>query len=168
MSKPVGHSDKDCCCKKEKEEGTKVLLKCGTPTYTPLPAIVIPPITDSVTSIEVASLELDTSKFCNPCIKFDFTCNIIVPVDLILSLTFQIYRECKNKTRVGSAFIFSQTIEVLDASTFSFFVCDCDACSDGCCTYTVEATPNITIQLGSSITNATLSALVVENDHRHC
>ena len=182
MSKCNCHEEKEVCCKKEKEvcckkekevccrkEGTPVLLKCGCPKSVTLPVLALGGLLPT-TGITVSTVNVNTEDFCDPCIKFEFASNvnITVGVGLPITLNFQVFKICKNQFTpipVGPTFTFSQILSVLGSNTFSFFVCDCDACPDDCCTYSVVVTvATLGVALASSITNATLSALVVEGD----
>jgi len=60
---------------------------------------------------------------------------------------------------------FSRLVAITDANTFTFFVCDCDLCNDDCCTYSVVATVAGVATVGvTAINNATLAAIIVDND----
>lgn len=172
-SKSHCKEEKEVCCKKEfkkDKEGTKVLLKCGTPGSVTLPVLavgtVFTPITFTATTVTI-----DTCDFEDPCIKFEVTSNIntTVAVGLPFSLNYQIFRICKNQFApipVGPTFTFSRAISVVESNAFTFFVCDCDVCPDDCCTYSVVVTVTaLPIAEVASITNATISALVVEDNH---
>lgn len=167
MSRPHcnddSHKEIDCC-RKHKE--TEVLLKCGTPGSITLPVITVAPA-----SFPLTSLTLNTAGLCNPCIKFEFASNIITPATAVVTINFQIFKLCRNQltpTPVGGVWTFSRILNVGGSDTFTFIVCDCDVCPDDCCTYSVVATlPVINVGI-TTITNATLSALVVENNCHCC
>ena len=173
------HEEKEVCCKKEKEvcfkkeeEGTKVVLKCGNPGSVILPVLLIPLVTPL--TFTVSQVTVNTEDFCDPCIKFEVASNVnvTVGVGLPIALNFQIFRNCKNQfipIPVGPIFTFSRVVSVLESTAFSFFVCDCNVCPDDCCTYTLVMTvPTLGVGIGASVTNATISALVVENDCHSC
>ena len=158
------------CCKKEKheEKGTKVILKCGNPGSVSVP--VRNAGTDPLPTFTVTTVSVDTSKFCDPCIKFEVTSNInITTTGGSIALNFQIFKICRNQFApipVGPIFTFSRVGTVVESNAFSFFVCDCNTCPDDCCTYSVVVTATtLSTGLVSSITNATISALVVEDTH---
>lgn len=94
------------------------------------------------TSATVATITIDTSEFCNPCTKLEFTSNII-GVFFIGNVNFQIYKNCNQQQSIPIGSVFSYQVTVLAdaiADDFSFFICDCDSCSKGCCTYSVVVT----------------------------
>lgn len=171
MSRPYDHDA--CGCKKEKEdfkkkeECTKVLLKCGSPSSVPLPVIDLD-ILGLSPDILITSVAVDTSGFRNPCIKFEFSSNLVVTVaTLALNLTFRIFKQCNNQTTpVGTPYTLAVPLGAAYATPVSFHICDCNVCPDECCTYTMVATSATSIILGGSINNAVLSALVVENDNK--
>ncbi|MBX4266233.1 DUF4489 domain-containing protein [Clostridium estertheticum] len=179
MSKGNWQEEKECGCKREKEEcrkkekkeeGTKVLLKCGTPSSRALPIIAVGALGTPGASFTVTTLALDTSEFHDPCIKFEFAANVVNTLGIVLDLSFQIFRQCKNQftpTPVGPAYsVAIPVVGVAYTLPVSFFACDCDLCPDDCCTYTVVATTGVAITVGGFINNAALSALVVENENK--
>jgi len=175
MSKGHCQEEKEVCCRKEKEvchkeeEGTKVVLKCGNPGSVALPVLLVPLVTPL--TFTVATVTVNTSDFEDPCIKFEVASNIniTVGVGLPITLNYQIFRNCRNQFTpipVGPIFTFSRALSVLESDAFSFFVCDCDVCPDDCCTYSLVVTvPTLGVGLGASISNASISALVVEGNH---
>ncbi|MCB2292212.1 DUF4489 domain-containing protein [Clostridium algoriphilum] len=184
MSKGNWQDEKDCGCKKEKEDCRKkekedeVLLKCKTGFPVTIPFSLTTP-----TSFTLNTLTLKIERFCNPCIKFEFASNIVT-TDAEVTLEFQILKQCRRQTTptaIGPVWIFSRTPIAIDpalpvgntgADAFTFIVCDCDceddSCFDECCTYTVVVTATETGAAGTTvINNPTFSALVVENKC-HC
>ncbi len=156
--------EEDYCCEEKccHDKGTRALVKCGSPSSASLPLGTLAGAT-----FNVGTLTLDTRKFKNPCIKFDFSSNISTTA-AVLTLNFQIFKQCKNQfnpTPVGAIWTFSRLVAVTDSNTFSFVVCDCDGCNDDCCTYTVVATVAGVATVGvTAINNATLSATVVDSN----
>lgn len=153
-----------CCCDCEKTKflaPNRSTLKCGCPG-----AVSLPVATLAGTSFTVATVTVDTKGFRKPCIKFEFASNIVTTA-AILTLNFQIFKQCKNQLvpiPVGPVWTFSRLVIISSSDTFSFLVCDCDICDTECCTYTVVATVAGVATIGvTSINNATLSALVVDN-----
>lgn len=73
------------------------------------------------TSVPAATIILDTSKFCNPCIIFEFTSNIIGTL-FQGTLNFQLYRSCNNQIPIpiGPQFSFTQSIPAVFANMFTF------------------------------------------------
>jgi hypothetical protein len=154
------HDDRDRDRDKKNQE---VALKCSAPG-----SVAIPILADPGSTFTPTSLTVNTKKFCDPCTKLEFTSNITLPVGFLGTLSFQIFKQCRNQftpVPVGPAFTFARTVALVvgESSTFSFFVCDCDTCNDDCCTYSIVITNQTAILLGATITNATLSALTVEN-----
>ena len=171
-SNSKGHyeEEKECGCKKRKEEGTPVLLKCKTGFPVTIPSTLPTP-----TSFTLNTLTLRTEKFCNPCIKFEFASNIIT-TDAEVTLEFQIFKQCKKQltpTAIGPVWIFSRPAATTAADAFSFIVCDCecedDSCFDECCTYTVVVTVTEDGAAGTTVINIpTFSLLLVENENNKC
>jgi hypothetical protein len=149
-------------CRRHPEPG-KALLRCATGGVGPLPIIT----TALARPIPVVSVTLDTTKLCNPSVLLTFTGQINLPVGVLVNLNFIINKSCDGGApiQVGGTFTFATLVTVLEAETFAFQFCDHDPCP-GCCTYTVElsTTSLIDITPGTTVTNATLSALAVEED----
>jgi hypothetical protein len=170
------HSDNDCDpCEKECKP-SKVMLKCGNPSS----ATITVPTTGTAVGTPVTSLTVNTSHFCNPCLKLEFTSNIstaTTAVILTATLTFQVFKQCVNQFQpiaIGPQFTFSRTAAAAallsTTDTFTFFICDCDNCFNDCCTYTVIATPTVAVAGGGTITvaNATLAAIIIDNTNQCC
>ena len=70
------------CCEEKKcvLRPNRTFMKCSVPVTT-----TIPMTTASGTTFNLANLNIDTSKFHKPCIKFEFTSNILTAAG---SLTF--------------------------------------------------------------------------------
>ena len=156
--------DCDCKCYCECERcrtlaPNRTTLKCGCPG-----AVTLPLATVAGTNFTVATVTVDTKGFRKPCIKFEFASNIITTA-AVLSLNFQIFKQCKNQlVPVGPVWTFSRLVAVTESDSFTFFVCDCDICDAECCTYSVVATVAGVATVGvTSVNNATLSAIVVDN-----
>lgn len=165
-----GNDNLGDCFKKtkeiEKKKEAEVLLKCGTS----FPATVLA-TTPTGTNITLSTLTLNTSHFCDPCIKFEFASNIVTTA-AIATINFQIFRLCKyqiSPTPIGAIWTFATTVATTDARTFTFILCDCDFCpEDDCCTYSVVATVIDSEEGTVAINNPILSALVVEDQHHRC
>ncbi len=121
---------------------------------------------DIGTTVPAATITLDTSKFCNPCIMLEFSSNIIGTL-FQGTINFQLFRTCNNQLPipVGPQFYFSRPIPAFLAEMFSFFICDCDLCSNECCTYSVVVSAGgSTPVIGNvGIFAARLAAIVVDN-----
>ena len=153
---------------RDRKPQAQVALKCSAPG-----SVTIPVLADPGSTFTPTSLSVNAAKFCNPCTKLEFTSNITAPVGFIGTLSFQIFKQCRNQftpVPVGPAFTYSRTVALVvgEANTFSFFICDCDSCNDDCCTYSVVITNLTAITLGATITNATLSALTVSETSKCC
>ena len=158
--------DCDCKCYCECERcralaPNRTTLKCGCPG-----AVTLPLATIAGTNFTVATVTVDTKGFRKPCIKFEFASNIVTTA-AVLSLNFQIFKQCKNQLvpiPVGPVWTFSRLVAVTESDSFTFFVCDCDICDDECCNFSVVVTiESLETQGGITVNNATLSAIVVDN-----
>src|SRR5699024_8293852 len=130
----------------------------------------IPVATVVGTTVTPTSLTLDTSCICNPCVKLEFTSNIIATA-FIGSISFQVFKQCSNQftpVPVGPSFTYQRLVEVTGSDTFSFFICDCDSCHNDCCTYTVVATVNAVTVGVLNINNATLGAVAACKSNKCC
>ncbi len=155
----------------------EVLLKCKTSNSATVTAN-----TDDEVTRRIATLTLNTDKFCIPCIKFEFSTNVIITGDTAntrgATINFQLFRLCRRETvatPIGNEWTFSGGFfppARTTADVVTFIVCDCDCdcdcIKDDCCTYFIEATI-IADAAGASpgsatvtFNNSTLSALVVE------
>lgn len=166
------YENKECrepkyCCEEKKcvLRPNRTFLKCSTPITTNIPMT-----TESGTSFNLGNLNIDTRKFHNPCIKFEFSSNILTAAGS-LTLKFQIFKQCKfqpTSIPIGPEWIFSRLgSSVGENDSFTFPVCNCDSsCDDECCNYSVVVTiGSLETQSGIIINNATLSALVVDNPY---
>ena len=153
-----------CSCERPKKflKPNRTILKCGSQGGVSLPAL-----TAAGSTFTLASVTVDSKNVKRPCIKFEFASNIVTTA-AVLTLNFQLFKQCKNQITalpVGPIWTFSRTVAITDSNTFTFFVCDCDFCSDDCCTYSVVATVAGVATVGvTAINNATLAALIVDND----
>jgi hypothetical protein len=170
------HFDDDCDpCKKEHKQ-SKVLLKCGTPGF----AAIAIPTTGTAVGTAVTSLAVNTSQFCNPCLKLEFASNITTATTVAIltaTITFQVFKQCANQFQpvaIGPTWTFTRTTVTAaplgTSDTFTFFICDCDSCFNDCCTYTVVATPTVAAAGGGTVNvaNATLSAIIIDNTNQCC
>ena len=149
-------------CKDKEYHSNHTFLKCSVPNTTNIPMD-----TASGTSFNLTNLNIDTSKFHNPCIKFEFAGNVLTAAGTLI-FNFQIIKQCKYQPAsfpIGPVWTFSRLASsVGENDTFTFPVCDCDICDDECCNYSVVVTvESLETQGDIVINNATLSALVVEN-----
>jgi hypothetical protein len=140
----------------------EAILRCNTGGLGPLPII------NTVLSrpLPVVSVNVDTTKLYKPSVLLTFTGQINMPLGVSVTLNFIVNKVCENGTsqQIGGTFTFATLAAALEAETFAFQLCDLDSCDD-CCTYTVEVSTTSIIDIvpGLTITNATLSALAVEN-----
>ncbi|SCJ77389.1 Uncharacterised protein [uncultured Eubacterium sp.] len=154
------------CCEEKKcvLSPNRTFLKCSAPLTTNIPMA-----TDADTTFNLANLNIDTSKFHDPCIKFEFASNILTSAGS-LTFNFQIFKQCKYQATdfpIGPVWTFSRLASsVGENDVFTFPVCDCDVCEDECCNYSVIATiESLETQGDIVINNATLSALVIDNPY---
>ena len=155
--------------REREEERCQALVKCGCPNSVQIPALSV---LGSTAELTLATLTLDTSCFCDPNIKLDFTSNVVATVAAFLgTIDIQIYKQCRGQlTRVPIGPTWNiGSLAALSSTTFSFFICDSDSCLDECCTYTAVATVNAiaAVALGTSINNATLAATVTCKSNCH-
>lgn len=132
------------------------IVKCGAPGSS-----IIPLATPVGSTFTPASLTLNTCGICDPCTKIEVTSNLTT-VAFTGAVSFQVLKQCRNQftpVPVGPAFTYSQLVAITDATTFTFFVCDCDSCDNDCCTYTLVATVTTIIAGTLTISNATLGAI---------
>lgn len=118
------------------------------------------------TSLPAATITLDSCESCNSCKIFEFSSNIIGTL-FQGTLNFQLYRYCNNQPPIpiGPIFSFVQSIPTFSANMFSFFVCDCNSCSNDCCTYSmVVTTGGSSPMIGNvGVFAARLAAIVSDN-----
>lgn len=162
MSK--GNLDDDHKHTRTKHETNQVSLKCGEPG-----SALLNDTTLAGTTVTTAAITIDTSEFCNPCTKLEFTSNII-GTGFVGSLNFQVFKFCDNgiPTPIGPQFNFVETVPSINANTFRFFICDCDSCLKGCCTYTVVVTAGTVITNNVGVFAARLVAITVDNPEHCC
>lgn len=151
-----------CKCEKPRMlKPNRTMLKCGCSG-----SLTLPVATLAGTTYTVATTHIDTRGFKKPCIKFEFASNINTTA-AVLTLNFQIFKQCKGQLvplPVGPVWVFSRIVAVTEGNTFTFFVCDCDLCDEECCNYSVVATVAGLATVGiTTVSNATLSAIVVDN-----
>lgn len=146
------------CCKCQKPG--KSILNCGCGGVGPLSVISAP----LNSPIPVASTSIDTRCMECPRVLLHFTAQINLPAGATATLNFIISRtdKCGCPQNIGGTFTFTTTTTALASESFSFQYCDCNPCPD-CTTYTVELDPAEVTVAGVTITNATISALAVEN-----
>jgi hypothetical protein len=142
---------------KKEEKDCKTIIKCGSPSSTAIPVIAA-----AGTTFTLASLNLNTSRLKDPCIKLEFASNFVTTAAFAGAFSIQVFKQCGNQFTpipIGPSWALG-SLAALSATTFSFFVCDCDSCFNDCCTYTVVATVTTAIAAGTlTINNATLGAI---------
>lgn len=138
----------------------RTYLKCSKPQTLSLPTETL-----VGTAYTVAVVDLDTSGFCNPCIYFDFTSNIVTTA-AVLDINFQIFKQCGRQAvpiAVSPIWRYSAILPLTASDSFTFGSCRCDVCSEKCCSYYVRITVMGVATVGiTSINNMTLSAFVAE------
>lgn len=152
-------SSRECCS----TEGGKSILRCGSANAGPLPILGTQGLIPSL-PVPVGSVTIDTCDLCKPSVLITANLLINTPAALLSSLTFRIVRCADGCSQsVGGSFTFSDAIEALSSSSFTFSFCDCSSCNEkGCVTYSVEVTSATLLQAGTTI-GGTISALAVEN-----
>lgn len=149
-------------CRNRHPRPGEAILRCSTGGLGPLPII------NTVLSrpLPVVSVNVDTTRMCNPSVLLTFTGQVNLPLGISVTLNFVVNKTCEGGAprQIGGTYTFSTLATVLEAESFAFQLCDTDTCED-CCTYTVEVSTTSIIDIvpGLTITNATLSALAVEN-----
>lgn len=164
-------NDKHVPCSKVHLEPSHVISKCGN-----IQSTVLGGSSNNIATATVASVSVNTSCLRNPCKILEFTGNIIVPtITANVTLNFQIYKNCTNEFQripVGSPWTFLTPVTTSDM--FTFFVCDCNTCSDECCNYIVEvnatglANNETGVTTTVTINAATLSAFAVDYANENC
>ena len=143
-------------------EPGRALLNVGSGGVGPLPIISTP----LSRPIPVASVSINTSRMCNPKVLLTFTGIISLPVGILVNLNFIVVKTVGDGAPqpIGGTFTFAESVEVLEAESFAFQLCDCNPAYDNT-TYTVQLEPTslISVTAGLTITNAVLSALAVES-----
>lgn len=168
------HFDDDCDpCEKERKQKKvgPTIIKCGTPG-----AVNLSTGTATGNTFQVTTLALNTTHICDPCVKLEFASNLVASATFTGTVNFQINKICRNQLTamtIGPVWTFTipAPTNAAYASTFSFFVCDCDSCFDECCTYTVVATfVGTTLVAGQTlaIQNALLGAVVASGVTCNC
>lgn len=176
MSSNYFYDDISDSCRRNRNESdncndrvSSTIIRCSTPS-----TVTIPALEDLGATFPTTSLNLRTPSRSCCCTRLDFTSNIVVPVGFLGTISFQIFKQCRNQLTpvpVGPAFTFSRTVALVigEANTFSFFICDCDPnCDDETCTYSVVITNLSVITLGLTVNNATLSAISACNENTCC
>lgn len=162
------HNDKcDPCRRRPENPEVAAIVKCGTSGTATIPVATV-----AGTTFTPASLALNTSSLCNPCVKLEFTSNIVAAA-FTGSISFQVFKQCDNQftpVPVGPAFTYARLVDVFTASdTFTFYICDCDSCNKDCCSYTVVATVTSAATVGVlNINNASLNAVAASQTKTCC
>ena len=143
------------------ENGGKSILRCGCANAGPFPILGTQGLIPSL-PIPVGSVTIDTCNLCKPSVLITANLLINTPAALLSSLTFRIVKCVDGCSQsVGGSFTFSDAIEALSSSSFTFSFCDFSSCN-GCVTYSVEVTSATLLQAGTTV-GGTISALAVEN-----
>lgn len=156
-------------CDRIESEGTRrrrdaagVVLSASTGGAGPLPVIT----TLFSEPITVVSTTIDADQLKRPSILLTFTGIVSLPLGISVTLNFEVerVRDHGAPTNVGSTYTFSTLATALEAEAFSFQFLD-TSLDPGTYTYTVVLSTNSIIDItpGLTITNATLSALAVDN-----
>ena len=149
---------KSCSCA---PKPGKALLKCSRGAAGPFPLVAAGVLLPQ--TYPLGSVTIDTRELCNPTVLLNFNFLINVPLGLLTTLTFTVFKCCDGcKQPVGESFTFSEILPAgLATTSFSFQICDCSNCC-GCETYTVKITNATLLGAGVSV-SAQMTALAVEN-----
>lgn len=138
------------------------ILSVGTGGTGPFPIISTP----LSRPIPVASVSINTGRLCNPKVLLTFTSLICLPATIAVNLNFIIVKTIDGGApqAIGGTYTFAEIASFLESESFCFQYCDCNPSPRGT-TYTVqlETSSLIAETAGLTITNATLSALAVED-----
>lgn len=151
-------------CKKEKEH-CSTILKCSGSS-----GLISVPATTPATPLVLATVPVGIPKWCNnPCVNIEFASNVEVvsgTEGATINIIVTIFKNCPYNLRVPIAsYSYGSSALLASASTFSFFVCDCNTCqSNECCTYSAEITFSSAIGTVATLNNATLSAIIASSD----
>ncbi len=149
------------CCHRRRDDRA-VQLNASTGGAGPLPIIT----TLLAAPIPVVDVTIDTKGMRNPAVLLNFTSIISLPVGISVTLNFELKRSLDGgpPVSVGSTYTFSTLVTVLEAESFGFQFFD-NNLAPGLYTYSVQLSTNSIIDItpGVTVTNATLSALAVDN-----
>lgn len=138
------------------------ILRGATGGIGPLPVIN----TVLSNTIPVTSVTIDTTNMVNPSLQLAFAAQISLPAAISVTLNFIVTKSCNGgaPVQIGGTYTFSTLVNILESEAFSFLYFESEA-YPGICTYTVNlsTTSIIDITPGLTITNATITALAVDN-----
>lgn len=138
------------------------VLAASTGGAGPLPVIT----TLFAEPINVVSVTIDADKQQHPSVLLTFTGNINLPLGISVTLNFEIQRARNSGApiNVGSTYTFETLATCHEAEAFSFQYLD-TGLQPGTYTYSIILSTNSVVDItpGLTITNATLSALAVDN-----
>ncbi|WP_313371312.1 DUF4489 domain-containing protein, partial [Sedimentibacter sp.] len=88
------YDDNDNCRRNrnDRKPQSTTTLKCSTPS-----TVTIPILADPGSTFPTNSLSVRTPDNSTCCTRLDFTSNIVVPVGFIGTLSFQIFKQCRNQ-----------------------------------------------------------------------
>ncbi len=149
-------------CERHRPTPGSPVLAAATGGAGPLPVIT----TLFAEPINVVSVTIDADRLLHPTILLTFTGLISLPLGISVTLNFEIQRSRNSgaPVDVGSTYTFATLATALESEAFSFQYLD-TGLLPGTYTYTVILSTNSIIDItpGLTITNATLSALAVDN-----
>ena len=147
----------------EKSTGTIVRLNAATGSAGPLSVIT----TSLAEPINVVDVSIDARGIREPLILLNFTSTINLLRGISVTLNFQISRTKDDgaPVSVGSTYTFSTLVDILQSEAFGFQFFDSDL-APGVYTYSIQVSTNSVIDItpGLTVTNATLSALAIDDN----
>jgi hypothetical protein len=159
-------SPRAICCSKpasRKKDAKQVELNVATGGAGPLP-ILLTPLTNP---INIVTTSIDTSDFCNESNNLlHFSAIINLPLAAVVTLNFEIVRVLDDGPAVvvGPAFTFATVAAVAQSVSFNFQYADLEAApGDYTSSVRLATTSAVTVTAGTTILNATLSVLAVED-----
>lgn len=146
-----------------KSSSPAVRLNASTGGAGPLPIIT----TLFADPLAVTSVTVSTAGMNEPAALLTFTSIISLPLGVLVTLNFELTRSFNGgaPVKVGSTYTFSTLVNILESESFAFQFFD-SGLRAGHYTYSVQLSTNSIVDVtpGTTIGNATLSALVVDND----
>jgi len=139
-------------------------LNASTGSAGPLPIIT----TLLAAPIPVVNVSISTEGMAEPVVLLHFSSIISLPIGVLVNMNFEISRSFNGGAPVviGSNYVFATLVNILEAEAFGFQYFD-NNLAPGLYNYTIQLSTNSLIDItpGVTVTNATLSALAVDNDY---
>ncbi|MDR1547699.1 MAG: DUF4489 domain-containing protein [Hungatella sp.] len=149
------------CCGHCFNPFTRVLSKCSSPS-----TVSVAGETASGVTFTLATLQLNTEKFNQPCIELEFSTNIIFPTSLLTAF-MQVYKQCNCQLvpiPIGPTWLLDHLLPETIYDTFTFHVHDCIDKTEICCTYYVLLTVQFTTAGAATMfRNSALHATIADS-----